>query len=735
MGKGLGKKRAASLLAGLWIGMMSVGTALAEDAVFDGLERAGQGSFQSPYAAFSAGEGTQQAAEAEEKGASAAARGTANPPEAPDAKEETRIRAEGAREMQTGKVSAVEGESAEPIAVDENGSILLPKVMANGETVPVWYRKGQPLTTPRVRAVEHRRETIVLPAGSVRRQGAKPLATDILMEKDVPVTLRDGTVIYTDVFRPVEEGQYPALLAWSPYGKELGGQMLDDVARRAGVPLSATSGLEKFEGPDPAYWVAKGYVVIQPDTRGAYYSEGNLNFWGSEMARDGCDVIEWAAAQAWSNGKIGMTGNSWLAVSQYFIAGQEPPHLAAIAPWEGFSDAFRESSYRGGIPHTVFPEAIFETLASQNYVEDHPRMIAEHPLLDAYWQDKIARLENIRIPAYVVASYTNPVHTPGTFASFQKLAAKDKWLRVHATNEWADYYTPANVEDLRKFFDRYLKDEENDWEVTPRVRLSVLDPGRADIVNRAEEEFPPARTEYYKLFLRPDHTLNPSSTRKESRGGYDAEEADAKATFTYRFEEDAELTGYMKLRLFAEAVGSDDMELHVTVEKLDEKGAPVCDAAGQPIVSEGFIRLSQRALAPSSAFYAPVLKGDAEERLREGEVVQADIAISPMGMVYHAGEGVRLTIAPYKPPSEDAVPPFGKALITVPKEGYTYVPGADVPMAAYGGLEDESPVTGRVAPPPSRNRGRHVFCFGGAHESYLIVPVMPDQAAKDKEQG
>lgn len=128
----------------------------------------------------------------------------------------------------------------------------------------------------------------------------------------------------------------PALLAWSPYGKEVGGQMLDDVPMRSGVPLSATSGLEKFEGPDPAYWVAHGYAVINPDKRGAYKSEGNILYWGHEDALDGRDVIEWIAGQDWSNGKVGMTGNSWLTVSQWFIAAENQSISPPLHPGKAF---------------------------------------------------------------------------------------------------------------------------------------------------------------------------------------------------------------------------------------------------------------------------------------------------------------------------------------------------------------------------------------------------------------
>ena len=608
-------------------------------------------------------------------------------------------------------------------------TVVIPQKMGSGETVEVYYRKGNPLKAPKVRAVEFKQETLLLKKGTIRREGTMPLPCDILMEKDVPVTLRDGTVIYTDIFRPADEGRHPALLAWSPYGKELGGQMLDDVPMRAGVRLGATSGLEKFEGPDPAYWVNHGYVIINPDSRGAYYSEGNLNYWGTQNSQDGYDTIEWAAAQPWSNGKIGMSGNSWLTVSQWFIAGEQPPHLAAIAPWEGFVDHFRETANRGGIPNPVFPEAIFDTFASQNLMEDQPRMVVTHTLLDAYWQDKIARLKNIRIPAYVVASYTNPVHTHGTFAGFREISSRDKWLRVHNTQEWFDYYTPANVEDLRKFFDHYLLGADNGWEATPRVRLSVLDPGHEDVVNRVEQEFPLARTEYKKLYLAGEGKLSEQPLEREGTVAYETNSADAAASFVMTFDKDTELTGYMKLHMYVEADGADDMELQVQVEKLDAQGRPIPDKVTRmPITAEGYLRVSQRALDEEKSTEAePVLKHAREELLKKGEIVPVEIPIWPMGMKYHAGEKIRLTVRAYNPPSADTVPAFGSAKITVPKEGYTYEPGQKTEMITLGGLDGKKWVKNTVKAPKSRNKGRHIIHLGGRYESYLQVPVVPEK--------
>jgi predicted acyl esterase len=149
------------------------------------------------------------------------------------------------------------------------------KIYGN-DSYPVPYRKAAPLDNQRGRYTGFKPGTMLLKKGSIRRKGAKPLPIDIIFERDVPVKLRDGIVMYTDVFRPVGNGTYPGIIGWGPYGKEIGGQHLDDVFR-AGVPLNHLSELQKFEAADPAYWVQHGYTVLNPDSRGAYSSEGNAH--------------------------------------------------------------------------------------------------------------------------------------------------------------------------------------------------------------------------------------------------------------------------------------------------------------------------------------------------------------------------------------------------------------------------------------------------------------------------
>lgn len=601
---------------------------------------------------------------------------------------------------------------------------------AEGKEIQVPTRKALPTNAPRVRYPGFKQETIVLKAGSVRREGAKLLTCDILLERDVPIKLRDGVTIYADIFRPTTGDACPALLAWSPYGKEIGGQMLDDVPMRAGVAIDATSGLEKFEGPDPAYWVAHGYAVVNPDKRGAYMSEGDLLYWGHEDALDGCDVIEWIASQKWCNGKVGMSGNSWLTVSQWFIAAERPEHLAAIAPWEGFCDHYRESGTRGGIPTPEFPEMIAETFSSAyGRLEDQPRMIVEKPFMCDYWEDKAAKVENIEIPAYVVASYTNAVHTHGTFAGYRRMASKEKWLRVHNTQEWFDYYTPENVEDLRRFFDHYLKGIDNGWENTPKVRLSVLNPGGQDIVGRDENEFPLARTKYRKLYLSAtDSTLLATLPTDTATNAYLSTADNAKITYRYRMEQPTEITGYMKLHLWVSAPDNDDMDLAVRVEKLSKDGKPLPDKTDAIIAATGMMRVSMRQIDKAKSTEAePYYPFTTEQKLKPGEIVPVEIEIWPMGLLFDKGEILQLTVGAYKP--EKAAIPFGSARISIPKEGYTYMPGQQVKMMTLGGnatqcADPEEVVTS----PATHNVGRHCIYTGGKYDSYLYVPVIPAKA-------
>ncbi|WP_431236183.1 CocE/NonD family hydrolase (plasmid) [Mycolicibacterium psychrotolerans] len=315
----------------------------------------------------------------------------------------------------------------------------------------------------------------VLAAGSTFSPNGRCLSCDIALDRDVALTLRDGTTIYADVYAPAIGDPAPAILAWSPYGKQGGFWTYDMFSERAGVAEGATSGLEKFEGPDPAYWCAQGYVIVNVDPRGAFESQGRGQFLSPQEAQDGYDVVEWIAAQDWCTGAVAMAGNSWLTMMQWRIAAERPPHLVAIAPWEGANDIYRDLVCRGGIPDLFFAEALVANNFGRHEVEDAVAMIAQHPFINDYWRTKIADIEAIDVPAYVVASWTNPLHVRGTLDAFSRLDQSKSWLRVHNSLEWPDQY--ANEDDLLRFFDYATKGKDNGWPLTPRVRLAILDPG------------------------------------------------------------------------------------------------------------------------------------------------------------------------------------------------------------------------------------------------------------------
>ena len=104
-----------------------------------------------------------------------------------------------------------------------------------------------------------------------------------------------------------------------------------------------------LETVDPERWVPHDYVVVQVDSRGTGKSPGYLDPFSPREIQDYFDAIEWAGVQDWSNGKVGLLGVSYYAIEQWQVAALRPPHLAAICPWEGASDFYRDVARHGGI--------------------------------------------------------------------------------------------------------------------------------------------------------------------------------------------------------------------------------------------------------------------------------------------------------------------------------------------------------------------------------------------------
>jgi putative CocE/NonD family hydrolase len=180
------------------------------------------------------------------------------------------------------------------------------------------------------------------------------------------------------------------VLSWSFYGKKYSAlDMLPMCVWKFCVPSSDLSGLEKFEGLDPEAWRPRGYAIVSVDTRGAGHSDGRICVMGSQDAEDGYDAVEALAQMDRCNGSVGMAGNSALAISQWFIAAQQPPSLKAIAPWEGSGDLFREQFCRGG----WFSMSNFDLIAKAivrgpetSGLEDFEEMYRRSPVSNRFWK-------------------------------------------------------------------------------------------------------------------------------------------------------------------------------------------------------------------------------------------------------------------------------------------------------------------------------------------------------------
>ncbi|HVX44078.1 MAG TPA: CocE/NonD family hydrolase [Mycobacteriales bacterium] len=148
----------------------------------------------------------------------------------------------------------------------------------------------------------------------------------LTVEFDVPATMRDGTVLKANIYRPAGAGPWPVLLTRTPYGKDF-----------------AFGGA----GIDPAAAVKRGYILIIQDTRGRFESEGIWRPMAAEV-EDGADSVTWAAGIPGSDGTVAMHGGSYLGFTQWAAAHGAPPALKAIAPAVTWCDPFEGLGYRGG---------------------------------------------------------------------------------------------------------------------------------------------------------------------------------------------------------------------------------------------------------------------------------------------------------------------------------------------------------------------------------------------------
>ena len=529
---------------------------------------------------------------------------------------------------------------------------------------------------------------------------------EMIVEKDVPIVVRDGETLRADVFRPSGSERHPVIMTYGPYGKDI---HFGDFNAEAYALLDEQGPYMNWETVNPPWWVPQGYVVIRVDQRGTGTSGGRLELFGPQEATDYYDCIEWAGQQEWSTGRVGLLGISYYAINQWHVAALQPPHLSAIVPWEGAVDLYRDWGYHGGILSNVFTDAWWPRQVTGNQSAlppgadnpnaavdgnaEFPADLRAHPYDDQYYADRAADLGAITVPVLSCGSWSGyALHLRGNIDGYLGAGSEHKWLEVHSGDHFTPFYTLESRLYQKDFLDRWLKDDPDAWRNQPPVKLKIRLGEGGEF--RAEDEWPIARAEWTELHL--DATAG-SLSRDHAAGAatisYPA--PDGAATFlTAPFVEDTEITGPIALHVWVSTT-ADDLDLFVTVIDLDQNGQEVLyqESAGYyGAVVKGWLRASHRQLDETlSTPSRPRYTHTAPTPVPSGEPFLLQVEVLPTSVVFRRGHRLGLVVG-----------------------------AADRSDPSFVGHTDPHDRS-------TSSAGTNVIHTGPATPSYLLVPVIPNR--------
>ena len=503
------------------------------------------------------------------------------------------------------------------------------------------------------------------------------------IEWDAAIPMDDGIVLRADVFRPAGGGKFPAILNYGPYAK---GHAFQDsrtfawermIKQKPEAATGTSNTYQNWEVVDPEKWVPDGYAIVRVDARGTGRSPGYVDPWSPRETRDIYECIEWAAAQEWCSGKVGLNGISYFAMNAWQVAALSPPHLAAVCAWEGAADHYRETCHHGGINSEFisnwYPRAILpvqhgigdrgprsrvtgepvagpETLTLEQLEKNRRDIIAgalAHPLDDAYHRERTPDLEKITVPFLSAANWGgHGLHTRGNFEAFMRAPSKHKWLEAHGDTHWLEFYTDYGVRLQKRFFGHFLKGEKTGWNKQPRVQLLIRHPEKKFIA-RHEHEWPLARTQWTKFYLEAQQRAlvrEPAGTTAR----IDYEAMSEGVTFSIGpLKEAMEITGPAAARLYISS-STMDADLFLVLRVFAPDGSEVTFQRAQDPhtpISQGWLRASHRKLDTARSLpYRPFHAHDEVQPLTPGEPVELDIELWPTCIVVPPGYRLALTI-------------------------------------------------------------------------------------------
>lgn len=556
----------------------------------------------------------------------------------------------------------------------------------------------------------------------------------LVFMRDVAVAMSDGVTLRANVFRPEAPGRYPVVMAMGAYGKDVHFEDAFNpqwqVLKRIYPGLDAegsTGRYLRWEVVDPERWVPEGFVVIQVDSRGTGRSEGYLDPFGPVETRDFYEWIEWAGTQPWSNGKVGLIGVSYLAIKQWQVAALRPPHLAAIVPWEGSSEFYRDGGHHGGIlsnsftfewwprqvlanqygsgksthrdrltgERTTGPALSDELL--QGARADHPDDRLSHPLDDAWNQARAANLPAIEVPLLSAANWGGPgMHLRGNFEGWQRAGSQRKWLFAHIGTHYESFYLPHYVAIQQRFFKHFLAGEDNGWDREPPVQLAIRQ-ADGSAVMRTEQEWPLARTAWTAFHLdAASGALGDAPPNEAAQASFEAL-GEGLSFSTAPFAQDTEFTGPAVLRLWVSS-STTDADLFVVLRVFDPDGQEVSYVGAHERVpmAMGWLRASHRKRDEAKSLpWRPWHSHDEVRKLVPGEAYPVEVEIWPTCLVFPKGWRLVLTVQ-------------GHDFIVTPPGRMRHDHPEDRPAEEFGGVT--------------------TLHTGGDRPGQLLMPLIPARA-------
>ena len=563
------------------------------------------------------------------------------------------------------------------------------------------------------------------------------------------IVMDDGLRLDADVFAPIDDGAYPVIMTYGVYAKGLAyqdgypHQWKKMVADHPEILEGSSNAYQNWEVTDPERWIPHGYVVIRVDSRGAGWSPGFMDCNSPREIDDLCQCIEWAGTQPWSNGKVGLLGISYYASNQWRVAGLRPPHLAAIIPWEGQNDRYRDSGYHGGIlsqfqelwaRHQVVniqygmgarakknpitgesvagPVTLSDAELAKNRVNIYDEL-KKHPLCDEWHVSRSAELSRVRVPLLSCANWGGQgIHPRGNFNGFVEASSKQKWLEAHGDSHWSLFSSAYGLDLQKRFFDHFLKGLDNGWEQTSPVTLNVRHPGEK-FVRRSEQEWPLARTQWTKFYLDPA-TMRLSPAPGAAPGRIEYTGMGGGLTFSMTVEKETEITGPMAAKLFV-ASSTTDADLFLIVRVFDPQGKEVTFMGStdpNTPVANGWLRASHRRLDPAKTLpYRPYHSHDRVQPLTPGDVYECDVEIVTSCIVVPAGWTLALSVRGKDYEYDGELSEFARSFHygTRGTGGMTHADPDDRPPAIFD---------------------NHLTLHsGGDRQSWLLLPIIPAPSA------